>query len=334
MKDVAHRAGVSLKTVSRVVNDEPGVTAEVTERVRAAIRELRYEPNLSARSLRRLDRRSSTIAAIFDDLSNPHPARILRMIELAARDRGVSVLAASHEERPDRERQLVAAMWRHGVDGIVVEPAADDHHYLAELQRASVPVIFVDRPPRHLDADAVLIDNRAGARAAVEHLIAHGHRRIAFLGDLSTIATAVDRRLGYLDGLVAGGLVIDPRLAVMDVHSVGEAAERTRELLAGPHPPTAILAGQNLITIGVIYALRAAGLERSVALIGFDDFDLADLLDPPVSVISQEVEQIGALAASLLFARMDDPSLPIQTAYAPWRLVARGSGEIPAPDGR
>ncbi|MDA8032815.1 MAG: LacI family DNA-binding transcriptional regulator [Actinomycetota bacterium] len=331
MKDVARRAGVSLKTVSRVVNGEPGVVEELSTRVRDAVAALNYEPNLSARSLRRLDRRSSTIAVLLEDLSNPYSAHVLRAIESTARERGVSVLAASLEENPERERQLLVAMSRHRVDGVIIAPASADHRHLLDEQRAGVPFVFVDRPPRHLRADAVVVDGRCGTRAAVDHLIAHGHRRIAFLGDLRRISTAAERLLGFCDALEAAGLPVDPALVVTELRSVEAAREATGHLLDRGDPPTAFFAGQNFLTMGVVYALRAHGASHRVALVGFDDFDLADVLDPPVTVVAQDLDAIGRCAADLLFSRIDGDSGDVRTASPPWRLVARGSGEIAGP---
>ncbi len=334
MNDVARHAGVSLKTVSRVVNGEPGVVAELSARVRDAIAALNYEPNLSARSLRRLDRRSSTIAVLLEDLSNPYSAHVLRAIEGAARQRGVSLLAASLEENPDRERQLVRAMSRHRVDGVIIAPASDDQGYITDEQRAGVPFVFVDRPPRNIDADAVIVDSRAGTRRAVAHLIAHGHRRIGFLGDLTRISTAHERLSGYRTALGDAGIAYDPTLVVADLRSVDAARAAALRLRQLSDPPTAFFAGQNLLTMGVVYALRDRAESHAVAVVGFDDFDLADMLDPPVTVVAQDLEAIGLRAADLLFARIDGDGSPARLEAPVTTLIARGSGEIAGPESR
>ncbi len=331
MKDVARHAGVSVKTVSRVVNGEAGVVAELGNRVRASIAELNYQPNLGARSLRRLDRRSSTIAVLLEDLSNPYSARVLRAIEEVARVRGVSVLAASLEENPERERQLVVAMSRHRVDGVVIAPASGDQRYLVDEQHLGVPFVFVDRAPRRVTADAVIVDSLAGTRDAVDHLIAHGHSRIAFIGDLTRIPTAVDRLSGYREALASAAVAVDEALVATDVRSVEEARETAIDMLGADEPPTAFFAGRNLLTMGVVYALRDRGLSRTVALIGFDDFELADVLDPPVSVVAQDLEVIGARAAALLFERIDGYDGPARFESPPTRIIVRGSGELPGP---
>jgi LacI family transcriptional regulator len=330
MKDVAALAGVSLKTVSRVINEEKSVNPEMVERVRAAVLELRYQPNFGASALRRSDGRSSQIAVLLQDLSNPFSAVIYRAIEEVAMARGVTVLGASFEEDSSRERDVVATMVRHRVDGFILAPAGQDHAYLVEEQDAGVPVVFVDRTPRGLHADCVRSDSRKGASVAVEHLASFGHRRIAYLGDLSTIPTAQDRLAGYADALTALNIPMDTSLVRKDLRTV-EAAERVAaELLSLDYPPTAFFAGQNLLTIGAVRALRAAGLQHKVALVGFDDFMLADMLDPGVTVVSQHVTEIGTQAAHILFRRIDGDHSIDEVLEIPTTLIARGSGEIVA----
>jgi LacI family transcriptional regulator len=165
--------------------------------------------------------------------------------------------------------------------------------------------VFVDRPPRHLDADAVVSTNREGAAEATGHLLGRGHRRVAFLGDLQTIATAAERYQGYVRAHRDGGVPLDPALCRHDLHTTDAAEAATGELLDGRPRPTALFTSQNLITIGAVRALRARGLQHEIALIGFDDFPLADLLEPAVSVVAQDPRRIGVMAAEVLFRRMD-----------------------------
>jgi LacI family transcriptional regulator len=181
-----------------------------------------------------------------------------------------------------------------------------------------------------LPADSVLADNRDGATRGVEHLIRHGHRRIAFLGDLTSITTAADRYAGYQDALRAAGLTADPRIVRRDLHTAAAAETAVMELLTGPEPPSALFSGQNLVTLGTVRALRACGVQHRIALVGFDDVPLADLLDPPVTVVAQDVMAIGTLAARILFRRIDGDSSPPREHIVPTRLIERGSGEIRA----
>ncbi len=331
MLDVAALAGVSLKTVSRVVNQAPNVAPELVTRVLDAIRLLDYRPNLTASSLRRADRKTAAIGLLLEDVANPFSSALHRAVEDVARQRGSLVFAGSNDEDADRERELLLALVARRVDGLIAVPVADNHGGLLREQRLGRPMVVVDRLVASGDADTVTVDNRGGAQRAVRHLAAHGHRRIAFLGDLHTIWTAAERYLGYLEGLAAAGIQLDPRVVCHDIHGI-EAAERaTLELLSTTEPPTALFTGQNLITIGAIRALQRLGLQHQVALVGFDDILLADLLVPRVSVIAQDPAKLGRTAAELLFARLDGDRTPPRHVVVPTRLVPRGSGELPPP---
>ncbi len=329
MRDVAALAGVSLKTVSRVVNAEPGVRPERQGRVLDAVRTLDYRHNANASSLRRADRKTATIGLLLENAANPFSAALFRAIEDAARRRDVLVFAGSSEEDDARERAILLALASRRVDGLIMVPVSSGHDRTRHVQRLDRPIVLVDRLAGDLDVDSVTVDNRGGASQAVRHLVAHGHRRIAFLGDLHSIWTASERYLGYVAGIAAGGLPLDPALVRQDLRAP-EAAERvTHELLTGPDPPTALFTAQNLITIGVLRALQRASAQGRIALVGFDDVPLADLLDPPVSVVAQDPVELGHRAADLLFARLDGDTAPPRHIVLPTRLIPRGSGELP-----
>ncbi|OLE72038.1 MAG: LacI family transcriptional regulator [Chloroflexi bacterium] len=329
MRDVAALAKVSLKTVSRVVNGETGVSPRLAKRVMTARDRLGYRHDLTASSLRRSDGRSLTIGVVLEDVSNPFASTLHRAIEDVAVERRVLVLAGSSDEDEDRERQLVSAFVSRRVDGLIIQPSSHDHSYLHTERRAGTPVVFVDRPPSFLDADAVVTDNAAGIRGAVRHLVEQGHRRIAYLGDMRSIATAAERHQGYVEELAEQKIGVDATLVRLDLRGIEKAEAAAREVLARPQRPTAIIAGQNLITIGAFRALRALDLHRRVALVGFDDFLLADLLEPGITVIAQDPAAIGRTAAAVLFRRLDGDRSPSQVHTVRTRMITRGSGEIP-----
>jgi LacI family transcriptional regulator len=254
-------------------------------------------------------------------------------VEDEAVPRGVMVFSASLDEDPVRERALVAEFGARHADGLLLVPAGADQSYLAAELRAGTAVVCVDRPARHLDVDSVVATNALGARDAVRHLAAAGHRRIAFLGDRATIVTAQQRLAGYREGLASLGLPVVDRLVLQDLRDAAVADGAVTALLSGPEPPTALFTAQNLITIGAVRALRRLGLERSVALVGFDDFLLADLLSPGVTVVAQDPVAIGRIAAGLLFARIGGDRRPPQHRLVPTALVRRGSGELPVVSG-
>lgn len=329
MREVAALAGVSLKTVSRVINTEPAVSADVRSRVLAAIDRLDYRHNHAASSLRRSDRKSSTIGVLLEDVANPFSSALHREIEDVALERGVLVLAGSSDEDEAREQQLIAAFTARRVDGLIIVPASHDHSYLLSERRAGTSMVFVDRPAAFLDADSILTDNQTGVRQGVAHLIAHGHRRIGYLGDLVTITTAAERHQGYEEELRAQGIAIDPALVRLNVHGLEMAEAAAHQMLTMPQPPTALFTGQNILTIGASRALHKLDLHHRIALVGFDDVLLADLLEPGITVIAQDPSAMGRKAAEQLFRRIDGDHSPSVHFVVPTHLIMRGSGEIP-----
>jgi LacI family transcriptional regulator len=328
MREVAALAKVSIKTVSRVVNGESGVSPRLARRVAAASERLSYRHNLTASSLRRSDGRSATIGIVLEDVANPFSSALHRSIADVAVRRGVLVLAGSSDEVANRERELVAAFASRRVDGLIIQPCSHDHSYLLTERKAGTAIVFVDRPPAFLDADSVLTDNSAGVRRGVRQLLAHGHRRIGYFGDTHTIATAAERYSGYLEELADQKIPVDERLVRLDLRGIEKSEAAVTELLGQPDPPTALFTGQNLITIGAFRALRGLGLHRRVALIGFDDILLADLLEPGITVIAQDPAAIGRLAAEVLFRRLDGDQSPTEHHIVPTKMISRGSGEI------
>jgi len=329
MRDVAERARVSLKTVSRVVNDEGGVSPRLERRVRQVIAELDFRPNVGARILRRSDRRTATIGLLLDDVGNPFSAAVQRAVEDLAVPQGLVVFSASLDENPARERALARLFGARHVDGLILAPAGDDQSHLAGELRAGTAIVCVDREARNLPVDAVITTNTLGATDAVRHLAAAGHRRIGFLGDRPRIATARQRFAGYQEALAAQAIPLDPALVVHDVGQPSAADGAVTTMLGRRDPPTALFTAQNLVTIGAVRALRRLGLEHTVALVGFDDFLLADLLSPGVTVVAQDPSANGRFAAQLLFDRIAGDPRPPEVRLVPTTLVRRGSGEIP-----
>lgn len=331
MRDVAASAGVSLKTVSRVVNAEAGVSPALVERVRRAVEDLDFQPNAGASSLRRTGGKTGSVGLLLEDVANPYSSALHRAIEDVAVPRGVMVFSASLDEDPERERRLTRAFTGRRTDGLILVPASDDQSYLSNELRAGMAIVCVDRECHGLPVDSVIATNTSGSAEGVRHLASFGHRRIAFLGDRRTISTARERFRGYQDGMEDLGIQMDPALVVHDLRGVAIADGATTTLLTRPNPPTALFTAQNLITIGAIRALRRLGLERKVALVGFDDFPLADLVEPGVTVVAQDAAAIGRLAASILFSRLAGDTSPPATHVVPTTLIRRGSGELPVP---
>lgn len=326
MRDVAKAAAVSLKTVSRVVNDEGGVRPETAARVHEAIVTLGFRRNDMARVLRQ-GRSSGTLGLVIEDVANPFYSDITRAVERVARSRGYLVIAGSSDEDPERERDLVRTLCERRVEGLLIVPAGDDHRFLLPDLHVGMAVVFMDRPPGGIQADTILIDNVDGARQATEHLLAHGHRRIGMVGDLPRIFTAVERHQGYAETMKDAGIGVDEQLIKLGPHDVAAAETASRELLGLSDPPTAIFAGNNRNTIGALRAIQATG--SRAALIGFDDFELADMLATPVSVVTHSPAKMGRQAAELLCRRLAGDKAPPQRIRLPVGLVPRGSGEVP-----
>jgi LacI family transcriptional regulator len=330
MREVAALADVSLKTVSRVVNGERTVDPALARRVHEAIAMLGYRRDAAASALRRADRVSSSIGLVFEDVANPFLSYVHRGIEDVARARGVWTFAASADESSELERELALALCARRIDGLIIVPAAGtDHSYLAHEREAGMALVFVDRPPAFLDADAVLSDNAEATTRAVLGFGQRGHRRIAFLCDRIALYTAQARLQGYREALAQLNIPEDPSLVRADLSSPVSTDSAVRELFAMADPPTALFTAQNLITTATLHTLRALELHPALALIGFDDIELADLLEPPVTVVAQDATALGRTAAELLFARIDGDTSPSKRIIVPTRLIERGSGEIP-----
>jgi LacI family transcriptional regulator len=327
MRDVARHAGVSLKTVSRVVNGEVGVRPDTAEKVNAAISALGFRRNDIARALRG-GKRTRSLGLVIKDVANPFYSQIARGVEEVARAHDLLVISGCSDEDPARERHLIRSLCERRVDGLLVAPSGSDHRYLIPELRMGTSAVFIDRPPEEaIEADVVLIDNVGGARAAVAHLVAHGHRRIACLADLPGIFTARERRTGYDQALRAHGVPVEESLVRVGQHDVAGAESAMAELLALGDPPTAVFTGNNRLTIGALRAIQAAG--TGTALVGFDDFELADMLATPVTVVAHHPAEMGRRAAGLLCRRMGGEDLPPQRVLLPTRLIVRGSGELP-----
>ena len=325
MKDVAARAGVGLKTVSRVVNGEPGVLPDTEERVREAITALGFRRNDSARTLRKGT--TATVGLVLEDLADPFYGPLSRAVEEVARDHGALLLAGSSDEDPIRERELTLALCARRVDGLVIVPASDDHRYLEPEIEAGVATVFVDRPAGRLDADTVLTDNLAGAHEATAHLLAHGHRRIGFIGDQPQIHTTAERLRGYREAMAAADTPIARDWVELGPTDPERVTHAIRRMLAEPEPVTALFTGNNRVTATAARVL--AGHPRPIALVGFDDLELAELLDPPLTVVAQDAARLGRTAASLLFDRLAGGSPEPRRVVLPAGLLPRGSGELP-----
>jgi LacI family transcriptional regulator len=325
MKDVAGRAGVALKTVSRVVNGEPGVRPQVADRVHSAIAELGYRRNDGARLLRK--GQTASVGLVLEDIGDPFYSTLSRAVEDVAHQHDSLLLTGSSDEDPERERELTLAFCARRVDGLIIIPASENHSYLRPEIDAGIAAVFVDRPAGLIEADTVLSDNRSGARDGVAHLLGAGHRRIGYLGDAPQIYTAARRHEGYLAAMADAGRPVDPSWVTMTPLDQETVARALARMTSGPAPVTALFCGNNRATALALRELRASGLR--LALVGFDDFELADLVTPATTVVAQDTAGLGRIAAELLFQRLAGDRDPARLIELPTRLIVRGSGELP-----
>jgi len=320
LKDVAALADVSIKTVSRVVNAEPFVSDDVSARVQAAIRTLGYRSDHLASSLKR-DRATATIGLVVADVANPFFSAITRAVENAALAEGHLLMTVSSDEDPRREREIVDRLVQRRIDGLLIASARRDHRYLKREIDHGTAVVFYDRPPVRLAADAVLLDNEVGARSGVEHLLARGHRRIALLSDTPDDSfTARGRVAGYRAALAAAGVAVDERWCRFGLHDPDRTRDAVAEMIGVADAPTAFFATNNRTAVGAADALAD---RPDIGLVGFDDFELAGALRRPVSVISYDTSEIAKQASELLFARLGGRRDKPETRIIATHLVIR-----------
>jgi len=328
MREVAALSGTSLKTVSRVFNSVPTVDPVLKDQVLKAAKKLNYIPNLTAGSLRRTNGKTNTIGILLEDIANPFSSALYRVYEDFAAEHGYMILAGSLDEDVEREHELVNLFISRRVDGLLIAPSGKDHAYLKREERSGVHFGFIDRPPVNFSADVVLSTNLEGSQAAVEHLISFGHKKIAYLGDNPQIYTAQERYAGYVKALKSAKIAINPSLVFKGFESENQALLSLRNLLRSDNAPTAIFASQNLLTMVVLKALHAEGLEKKIALVGFDDLPAAELLSPGVTLVKQDLAEIGRLSIQALLNRIDGDTSKHSTTVVPTTLIPMGSGEI------
>ncbi|NUW44049.1 LacI family DNA-binding transcriptional regulator [Nonomuraea rhodomycinica] len=341
---VAKEAGVSTATAGRALGGYGSVSRKSREAVLAAAERLGYRPNSLARSM--ITGLTHTLGVLVPDIENPFFSRALRGIADAAHERGWEVLLVNTDEDLALERKALSVLTERRVDGLVVAPTdVADRDALQAVVDAGIPVVLLDRRVPGLEADTVGIDNRAAAKDATERLLKLGHRSVALLtggdeklrpklsrpglrGVERLAATTVGARAaGYRDALVEAGIEPRPELVSAEGFRREDAAAATRRLLALPDPPTAILALDSLLALGVLQALRGLGLRCpvDVSLVAFDDADWAEAISPPLSVVAQPIYELGAEAGRLLLDRVQGSDKRFTHRRLPTRFIERES---------
>jgi DNA-binding LacI/PurR family transcriptional regulator len=327
LKDVARVAGVSVSTVSRVLTGSPLVNDETRARVKRAMEELDYRPNRVARRLRRDTARASLIGLIVPDIQNPFFAELVRGVESIAQKHGYMVFLGNSDEDGANEKRYVDLMRAESVDGLILPPSSDIAQTVSGLARAGLPVVCVDRRLPKVALDTVIADNVHGAQEAVEHLLRIGHRRIGFVGGRPQLSTTQERLQGYRLALEEHGVAFDAALVREGDSRQSGGRHMARELLTLSEPPTALLVGNNLMTLGALETIHAMGLRipDDVAIVGYDDMPWALALNPPLTAVRQPSYEIGRRGAELLLQRIDDPKRSTSLVVLQPELVVRES---------
>lgn len=306
MRDVATRLGVSSMTVSRALRGAPGVSERTRSQVLAEVQTLGYRRNQLASRLRS-GQTHQMIGLVVTNLANPFYAQLAVGVEDVATEHDARIVLCTTGEEVTREREVIRDLTARQIDGLIVVPAGSDHSHLAPAEIQGTPIVLAASPPVGIDADCVLVDDFGGTRDACRRLLARGHRRIGFLGLPATLWTGSERFRGYAAALEEAGLEVTERYVSRHRGDIGLAEQATRALLDGPEPPTALVTANNRNTVGALRAVRSSSGDLAIA--GFDDIELADMLQLSLSVIAYDPADVGRAAARLLFGRLGAAAL-------------------------
>ncbi len=335
IQDVAKRAGVSISTVSRVLNGSARVNGEVALRVRAAIEELHYQPSHAARTLQ--TNRSHIIGLLLTDIQNPFFTTLIRGVEDVAQRNGYSLILCNSDEDSAKERQYIEVLCAERVAGAIVVSINGRQRDLQLFHQHNIPIVAVDRRIADSDADAVLVDNVRGAREAVAHLVANGYQRIGIITGPPTATTGQERLEGYRQALRAAGITPDAQLERYGSFKEESGRQLTNELLDLEPALDALFVANNLMTLGALEAfyLRNIRVPDDIALVGFDEMPWAALSAISLTTVTQPVYEIGSTAAMRLFQRLQAPTtLTHQEIVLAPTLRIRGSSQprmVPMP---
>ncbi len=327
LKDVARRADVSVSTVSRVFNNPEKVRPDTRQRVREVADTLGYQPNRVARRLRLENGTAGLIGLVIPDIQNPFFADIVRGVEDVIHEHDYALVLSNSDEDAERQRMALNTFQTEDVDGVIVPPVSLDDPAVRKLAETSTPLVCVDRGMQNLRVDTISSANRQGAYDAVTHLIELGHERIAFIGGIGEVSTAIERREGYKAALRDHDLPVDDSLIKEGEPHRERGKAHTEALLKRRQSPTALFTGNNLATLGALSTLNRHGIHvpREMALVGYDDIPWARALNPPPTVVDQPGYEMGNRAADLLFRRINEPERSATVVTLQPKLVIRRS---------
>ncbi len=331
IKHVAEAAGVSTATVSRVLSGKNPVSEEVRSRVLSAVESLEYRPNALARSLR--EETTKTLGLVVSNVMNPFFTAVARAVEDAASEKGYSVILCNADEDADKEDFYLDVLFQKRVDGLIISPARNRSRQLSRYVRAGVPVIFVDRSIEGLGIPTVRVDGRRAIEELVEYLVRLGHERLAIVSGPPEVVSGAERLNAFLDGARKRKVTIPEEYVRLGDFRRESGRQAMRELLQLRQRPTAVFAANNLMCLGALQAAKEAGcrIPEDISIASFDDVTWFELLEPPVTAITQPTQELGAMAARMLLEVLEEDRKS-ESRILKAELVVRGSCGVPPAD--
>lgn len=331
INDVAARAGVSKTTVSHYLNGRyDSMSKETKENIAQVVEELGYRPNALARSLKQ--KKTHTIGAIVANILNPFSTSIIRGVEDYCNQHGFSLILCNADEDPVKEREYLEVLADKQVDGLIINTTGHNNDLIKNLN-LHLPVVLIDRKVPEINTDTVTSDSRKGVQLMIDHLIKLGRSEIAFFTmPYHEVSPRTERVLGYRQALASHGIACKQHLLVETVLDEAAVIRAVETVLASPEPPAAIFGANNLMTMAVVKALKKLNISipRDIAVVGFDDWDWAELIDPPVTVVSQPTYAMGQEAATLLIKRLKskrNSRKPAVILFDPELVIRKSCGE-------
>jgi LacI family transcriptional regulator/LacI family repressor for deo operon, udp, cdd, tsx, nupC, and nupG len=327
LMEVAEKAGVSIATVSRVINNNTSVNPETRIKVEQAIKLLKYKPNRIAKRLRKKDASSNLLGVLIPDIQNPFYVEVLRGIEDISYQNGYALIVCNFSQDEKKEKLYIDTLESESVDGMIAAPSSEDNPKIINLVKSGMPIVCVDRGLTGVDVDLVLVENKNGAFAAVDLLAKKGYKRIAYISGIPKLPSSRQREKGYTDALTANNLPINKDLIKYGDSRHESGVMLCEELLNLKNPPDAIFTGNNLITLGALETIhkRNLNIPNDIAIVGFDDMYWSISLNPPLTAVKQPAYEIGKRAAELLIQRIKDPSRPTVNMTLKTELMVRSS---------
>jgi len=327
LTEVAEKAGVSIATVSRVINNSSKVNPETLLKVQQAIKELKYKPNRVAKRLRNRNASGNLLGVLIPDIQNPFYVEVLRGIEDVTYENKYALIMCNFSQDEKKEKLYLDILQSESIDGLIAAPVSENDQNVINLLKSGLPIVCVDRGLSGVDVDVVLVENRNGAFSAVDHLAKSGYKRIAYIAGLPNIPSSRQRLQGYEDALKANGLQFDQILVKYGDSRHESGVILCNELLNLPVPPDALFTGNNLITLGALETIhkRELKIPKDIAIIGFDDMYWSISLNPPLTAVRQPAYEIGRRAAEQLILRINDPHRPTVSMIMKTELIIRSS---------